>query len=106
MAVILKMRAASGRVDHHLRVVARERVDVQPSELSGALALAGVRMQSAAAGLLLGNADDVAIAFEQAHGGALRVSERFAHDAAGEDAHVGALTIDSAEGRALRRRRQ
>jgi glycolate oxidase len=104
--VVLQVRAAPSSVDDHLRVATRKGIDVVASELSRAFAVAGVRVQSAAAGLLLGDAHDVSVALEKAHRGALGVAEREAHDAAGEDLHVGALTIDAAERSALRRRRQ
>jgi glycolate oxidase len=106
MAVVLQVRAAARGVRDHLRLATGKGIDVKASELPRALAVAGVRVQGAAAGLLLGDAHDVSVALEKAHRGALGVAERLAHDAAGEDVHVGALTIDAAEGSALRRRRE
>src|SRR5258707_1295722 len=106
MPVVLQVRPATRRVDDHLRLASGKGVHVVPSELACALAVAGVRVQSATAGLLLGDAYDVSVAFEKAPGRALGVAEGLAHDAAGEDAHVRALAVDTAERSALRRRRQ
>src|SRR2546423_10005214 len=61
-----------------------------------------MRVQGAATGLLLGDTHRMAVALKQAHGRALGVSERLAHDAAREDTHVGAVAVDPAEWRALR----
>src|SRR3989442_1031057 len=106
VAVRLEVRAASRGIDYHLPVGPREGVDVVPGELTRAFAVAGVRVQGAAPDLLLGDADAVPVALEKAHRRALGLSESLAHDAAREEAHVGVIPIDAAEGRAFGRRSQ
>jgi glycolate dehydrogenase FAD-linked subunit len=100
--VVLQVGAASRGVDDHLPIATGKGVDVEAGELARAFAVAGVGVQGAAARLLLGDAHDMAVSLEETHGRALGVSERLAHDAAGEDAHVRAVTVDAAEGSALR----
>src|SRR5438093_2409048 len=65
-----------------------------------------MRVQGAATGLFLRDAHNMPVPFEKAHRRALGIAESLAHDAAGEEAHVGALTIDAAEGSSFGRRRQ
>jgi len=101
VTVILEVRAAPGGVHDHLRIVAGERVDVEAGELARPLALARVRVEGATAGLLLGDADHMAVALEEAHGGAFGISECLAHDATREKAHIGAFAMDAAKRRAL-----
>ena len=104
--VVLEVGAAARRVYDHLRLVTGKGIDVEPGELAGAVAVTGVRVQGAAAGLLFGNADHMPIALEKPHGGALGVAERLAHDAAREEAHVGARMVDPAERGTFGRRRE
>ena len=104
--VVLQVRAAPRRVDDHLRIATGKSIDVEARELARAFAVAGVRMQGTAAGLLLGDADDQSAALQDAHGRALGLSEGLAHDAAREDAHIGALAVDAAERRSFRASRQ
>ena len=106
VAVVLEVRPAARGIDHDLRVAPGKGIDVVAGELARARPLAGVRVQGAAAGLLLRNADHMPVAFEKANRRALGISEGLAHDAAREEAHVGAFAIDAAEGSSFGRRRQ
>src|SRR2546425_2376624 len=106
LAVVLEMRAAPGRIHDDLRVASGEGVDVEPRELPRPLTVAGVRMQGAAAHLLLRHADPQSVAFEQAHGRTLGLAERFAHDAAGEDARFRLGPLRATECGALAARRE
>src|SRR5436309_7752592 len=65
-----------------------------------------MRVQGAATGLLLRDAHNMPVPFEKAHRRALGIAESLTHDAAGEEAHVGAFTIDATEGSSFGRRRQ
>jgi len=106
VSVVLEMSAAAGGIDDNLPFATRKGIDVEARELARALPVARVRVQGAAAGLLLGDADDMPVALEETHGSALGGSEGLAHDASREDADVGAFTVDAAERRALGRRRE
>ena len=106
VSVVLEMRAAAGGVDDNLPFATRKGIDVEARELARAFAIAGVRVQGAAAGLFLGDADDMSVALEQTHRGALGITEGLAHDAPRENADIGAFTVDAAEGRALGRSRE
>ena len=106
VSVVLEMSAAAGGIDDNLPLATRKGIDVEARELARALPVARVCVQGAAAGLLLGDADDMSVALEETHGSALGGSEGLAHDASREDADVGAFTVDAAERRALGRRRE
>src|SRR5439155_5903194 len=106
VSVVLEMRAAAGGVDDDLPFATRKGIDVEARELARAFPVPGVRVQGAAAGLLLGDADDMSVALEETHGGALGISEGLEHDASREHADIGAFTVDTAEGRALGRSRE
>ena len=95
------MRAAACGVDDDLGFGARERIDVVASQLTGAFAVAGMRVQSSAARLFLWDAHDVALALEQADRRAPGFAEGLAHDASREQADVSAIAVDAAEGSAF-----
>ena len=88
VAVGLQVRAAACRVHDDRKVVAREGVDVQPRKLPRVLAVAGMRVQRTAAHLLNGGGDTMPIALEDSHGRSLGLTERLAHHAPSEQAHV------------------
>jgi len=100
--VVLQMRAAPGGVDHDRRLAAGKGIDVVAGELARTVPVAGVRVQGAAAGLLLGDAHHMSVPLEETHGGAFGVAEPLAHDAPGEDAHIGTFTLNATERSALR----
>src|SRR5438552_8522439 len=97
VAVRLEMRPAAGGVDHDLRVATGERVDVVARQLASALAIARVRVEGAAAGLLLRRAHDVAVVFEDPNRRSLGVPERLAHHAPGEKRRVRLVALDASE---------
>jgi glycolate oxidase len=106
MAVVLEVGAAPRRVDDHLRIATRKGIDVVAGELARAVAVARVRVQRAAAGLLFGHGHDMSIPLEKTDGRSLGISERLSHDAAREYAQIRALALNAAERRAFRRRRK
>src|SRR2546422_992313 len=68
------MRAAARRVHHDLRVAPREGVDVVARQLARAVALAGVHVQRAAAGLLHRRRDTMARLIEALRGRAVALT--------------------------------
>ena len=102
VAVVLEVGAASRGVDDDLPLATGKGVNVVARELTRSFAVAGVGVQRAAAGLLLGDAHHMSVSLEKADGRALGVAERLAHDAARKDAHVGVITVDAAKRSSLR----
>ena len=100
------MSSTTGRVHDDLRVAPGERVDVVAGELASALALAGMGVQRAAAGLLVGYGHRFAVGFEDAHGRPLGLAEGFAHHAAGKERRRRAGPVDALERRAFACRRE